>query len=103
MKLRDFRRLLVRIDFIDDQKQWFMGTAKELGEFKIGSGDAASAIDNEEDKRGRIHRNLGLLENSGRNFRFFARNDAAGIHNFEGAAAPFRRAVNAIAGDSRLV
>src|SRR5262245_19931741 len=103
MKLRDFRRLLLRINFVDNKKDWFAGPAQEPDKLLIGRCDAASAIGHEEDEYRCFNCDLRLLEYSNRNLGFLAGDDAAGIDNFVRAAMPIEDAVNAIACNSRLV
>src|SRR5579864_1250417 len=103
MKLRDFGRLLLRINFVDHQEHRFAGSAQKLSKFLIGRCNAASAIDNKENKCRRINRILRLLEYSNRDLGLFAWNEAAGVDNFVGAAVPVEDAINSIARDSRLV
>ena len=79
------------------------GPPQQTGKFLVGSRDGGAAVDDEEDERRAIDGNLGLFEDLCGNLGFLARNDAAGVDNFEGTSVPVGRAVDAIASDARLV
>src|SRR5262245_38164667 len=96
VELRNFCRLLPRIDFVDDEKQGLSRTPKKTGKFLVGSCDAGSSIDDEKNNCGAADGNLGLLEDSQRDFGLFAGDDTAGIDNFVGTAMPTDNSVNAV-------
>ena len=80
-----------------------MNFTQEPRQFMVGSGNGRAAVDDEENERRLLDRNLRLLEDALRDFSFFAGNDAAGVHNVKGAAIPAGCSVDAVASDSRLI
>src|SRR5579862_2837781 len=103
MKFRDFGRLLLRIDFIDDDKHGLAGPSQQPDKFLIGRCDAGSAVGDEENEYCSFNRYLRLFVYANRDLALFARNNAAGVDNFVAAAMPIEDAVDSIPGDSRLV
>jgi hypothetical protein len=69
----------------------------------IRSGDAGSAVNDEENERRAIDCNLSLLEDALWDFSLLSGEDTPGIYNFVGTPKPSNNSVDSISRDARLI
>src|SRR4030095_4028518 len=75
--------LLGRLDLVHNKKGGLLGAPQQPRKFLITRCNPATSIYDEQDDRCAFDSDFRLLKNADRDLRFLARNDAAGIDNFE--------------------
>ena len=103
MKWRGIRFLRRRIHFIDSQHKRFAGAAQKPRQFFVERRETRLAVHNKNQQRRFFDGHLRLTENFLRDEPFLVGKDAAGVHDFQRLAAPFRFAIDAVARDARLI
>ena len=103
VEFRNIRQLLRRVDLIDNQEKRLRNLTKKSSQFLIGSGNGSAAVEDKEDERRFLYRDLCLFENSPGDVCFRAGNHPARVYHLEGTSVPGCRALYPVACDSRLV
>src|SRR6266850_946508 len=93
----DFRCLLFRIDFIDNQESGRPGASKKPRKFMFGGGYPGAAIDDKQDERSALDCYLGLCVDANREFGVFFRNYTLGMNMLGGASVPVGGMMNTVA------
>ena len=91
------------VHFIDGDHKGLAGGAQKPGEFFVERHQASLAIHDQDEQRGLLDGHVGLAQDFLRDQGFVVRDDAAGVNDLQGAAAPFGSAIDAVAGDAGLV
>jgi len=91
------------VDFIDGDDERLAGGAQEARQLFIERGEAGLAVHYQNEQGGLLNGDVGLTQDFLGDKRAVVGDEAAGIHDFQGAAAPFGFAVDAVAGDAGLV
>ena len=94
---------LLGIDLVDGEGKRPAELDQHLRQVAIGAGDLGAAIDKENDVVGLLEGAAGLLQDLGGNVIGILDDDSAGVDHLEGAALVDGGALDAVAGDSRLV
>jgi len=76
---------------------------QKLSQLAVGGGDLGPAVDQEDDVRGPVERDPGLLEDFTGDGLGFVRENAPGVDQLEPAPAVGGLTVDAVARDARLV
>ena len=103
VKVRGQRGVLRGIHLIRGNEKRLPRATEELRQLRIERLDARACIHYEHEHARAFHGHAGLAEDFRRDAGLFVGQQAARIHDFEGAAVPLRNAVNAVAGDARFV
>ena len=96
-------RCLVGVDLVDGEEERLAGAQEQAREVDVGRGELGAAIDDHDDDLRFFERDPGLAEDFGGDELRIVRDDAAGIDDAEVTARPLGFAVDAVAGDARLV
>src|SRR5262249_21358606 len=76
---------------------------QHLRQVPVGAGNLAAAVDQKDNLRGIIQRDLRLPQYLARDVFGVVDDDAAGVDQFEAAALIFGESMNAVACDARLI
>src|SRR5258708_20192376 len=96
MKLVEQSILLVRVHLIDRKKERLAGARQQPSQFAIGPRNLGASIDDHDNGRRFVKRDLGLTEYFRRNEVFVVSNDATGIDDAKLVPAPFHLAIQAV-------
>ena len=103
MKAGDIRFLRARIHFVGGNHERLAGGAQQPRQLLVERRDARVRVDHQHQHRGVFNRHARLSQNFARDQRLVVRHHPAGVHNFQRTPAPFGFAIDAIAGDARLI
>ncbi len=97
------RQEMVGVDFVDREEDRLAGADEQARKLDVRSCQFAAAVDDHDDGLCLIEGGARLAEDLGGDEIGVIRDDAAGVDDASGAPGPFDLAVDAIAGDARLV
>jgi hypothetical protein len=103
VKIANQRQLFFAVDFVDREKQRFIGLAQQTCQFQVGAGQFAASIHNQNNGGGLIQRNPRLPVNLRWNQIFVVRKNAASVDDAQIPPAPFRVSIKPVARDARFV
>ena len=95
--------LLIAVDFVDREEEWFAGADEQACKFEVGSGEFAAAVNQHNDRVSVIESSFGLTKNLGRNVVIVFRQDAAGVDHAHAVPAPFGLAIESVTRDAGLI
>ena len=91
------------VDFIDGDDERLAGGTQEARQLFIERSEARLAVHDQNEQGGFLDGDMGLAEDFLGDQRAVVGDEAAGIHDFQGAAAPLGFAIDAVARDAGLV
>ena len=95
--------LLIAVDFVDREEEWFARADEQACKFEVGSGEFAAAVNQHNDRVSVIESSFGLTKNLGRNVVIVFRQDAAGVDHAHAVPAPFGLAIESVTRDAGLI
>ena len=88
------------VALVHGERNGLAGFAQHGGHVLIGGGDAGMHVYHHDDGVGQLNADLRLTAHEFEHLAVRTRLDAAGVHQREGAPAPFAAAVNSVPGDA---